>query len=175
LGTTSPFHLLKLNGINSGGFIKELRKGISLGRYFAMIDLDGIDNLDNLFKLFVEAFHFPDYFGYNWNAFDECMNDLDWIKAGRYILVLKNLDKLAISNQDIFILLRILKETAIEWIKGRSYNLDFPTPPTPFHIIFTYEEENIDKIIYILNGVGIQKIDKLRGGPENWTGCKTGA
>ena len=30
---------------------------------------------------------FPDYFGHNWDALDECITDLDWCPAERYVLI----------------------------------------------------------------------------------------
>jgi len=35
----------------------------------------------DLFNEFGAALQFGDYFGENWNAFNECINDLDWIEA----------------------------------------------------------------------------------------------
>jgi hypothetical protein len=34
-----------------------------------------------------DAMHFPDYFGCNWDAFEECINDLSWAPARGYILL----------------------------------------------------------------------------------------
>jgi Barstar (barnase inhibitor) len=34
-----------------------------------------------------QAMKFPEYFGYNWDAFDECITDLEWFPAQRYALV----------------------------------------------------------------------------------------
>ena len=36
------------------------------------------------------AFQFPDYYGGNTAAFDECINDLDWIVEQNYCLVITN-------------------------------------------------------------------------------------
>lgn len=33
------------------------------------------------------AMKFPDYFGHNWDAFEECINDLSWAPASGYILL----------------------------------------------------------------------------------------
>lgn len=33
------------------------------------------------------AMHFPDYFGRNWDAFEECINDLSWAPARGYVLL----------------------------------------------------------------------------------------
>jgi hypothetical protein len=30
--------------------------------------------------------NFPDYFGHNWDAFEECVRDLSWLPAGRVML-----------------------------------------------------------------------------------------
>ena len=35
--------------------------------------------LDAFFQEVSAALRFPDYFGWNWDAFDECMTDLDWL------------------------------------------------------------------------------------------------
>lgn len=41
-----------------------------------------------LFDLVSEAFRFPDYFGRNWDALDECLSDMGWFPAAGYLLVL---------------------------------------------------------------------------------------
>lgn len=46
----------------------------------------GISSKKDLFLFFSEKLSFPDYFGYNWDAFDECINDLSWLDAERIIL-----------------------------------------------------------------------------------------
>jgi RNAse (barnase) inhibitor barstar len=33
------------------------------------------------------AMEFPEYFGHNWDAFEECVNDLAWAPASGYILL----------------------------------------------------------------------------------------
>ncbi len=43
-----------------------------------------------LFTEIADAFHFPDYFGHNWDALDECLADLDWIPSDNYVLFVDN-------------------------------------------------------------------------------------
>jgi RNAse (barnase) inhibitor barstar len=35
-----------------------------------------------------EVFKFPDYFGHNLDALDECITDLEWINADNYVILL---------------------------------------------------------------------------------------
>jgi RNAse (barnase) inhibitor barstar len=53
--------------------------------------IDGVNCLDipSFLKEISSAFKFPDYFGYNYNALDECLNDLE-IDFPNYILYIKN-------------------------------------------------------------------------------------
>jgi hypothetical protein len=51
--------------------------------------LDGreIRDKQSFLRKVAEVMRFPDYFGYNWDALDECITDLDWCPAARYILI----------------------------------------------------------------------------------------
>ena len=39
----------------------------------------GMQSSDEIFAFYSSALSFPDYFGWNWDAFDECIHDLYWI------------------------------------------------------------------------------------------------
>lgn len=39
-----------------------------------------------LFATFAELLKFPDYFGNNWDAFDECIQDLSWLPNGPVVV-----------------------------------------------------------------------------------------
>jgi hypothetical protein len=41
-----------------------------------------------MFRAIAAAMEFPDYFGNNWDALDECLRDLEWLPANGYVLVL---------------------------------------------------------------------------------------
>jgi hypothetical protein len=58
--------------------------------------------------------HFPDYFGKNWNALDECVHDLSWLSPGDVILIHKDLP-LADNHTSLSIYLSLLSDAVVNW------------------------------------------------------------
>jgi hypothetical protein len=59
---------------------------------------------------------FPSYFGGNWDAFEECLNDLEWLDAGGYVLLFDNLKAFGRKAPDEMETARsIFKDTAASW------------------------------------------------------------
>jgi Barstar (barnase inhibitor) len=57
-----------------------------------LLELDGsaIEGKEALMAALSEGFEFPDYFGANWDALEECLRDLgSWIEAGGYAIVME--------------------------------------------------------------------------------------
>lgn len=69
----------------------------------------GLSNKAALFNLLAERFAFPDYFGENWDAFEECIRDLSWLPDGDVALEHSDIP-LASSTSDLQIYLSILRE-----------------------------------------------------------------
>jgi ribonuclease inhibitor len=51
-----------------------------------LLDVGGIESREALHSLLASTFNFPDYYGKNWDAFDECIRDYPpnspvWIKG----------------------------------------------------------------------------------------------
>jgi len=119
------------------------------------------NTLEGLFSEFAEAFEFPDYFGYNWAAFDECLNDLGWLSSDAYLLLLTDIDKVLVSSENSFkVLVKTLVRSVGEWTQGRD-NDSFPTPPTPFHIVFQCTKEKEDNVKLKLEQSGLSSIDTI--------------
>ena len=82
--------------------------------------------------------NFPDYFGGNWNAFDECINDLSWLTSEQYVILISKTDKLLVNDNENFeVLINILSDTCMEWAEGREYG-ELITFPTPVHVFLLY-------------------------------------
>ena len=46
---------------------------------------------EELFEALAGALRFPDHFGHNWDALDECLRDLEWLSGeGGYVLIVRN-------------------------------------------------------------------------------------
>lgn len=58
------------------------------------IDASRIESDQDLFAALDYAFHFPEYFGKNWDALDECLRDLSWIPSKGYVLVVRGSEHL---------------------------------------------------------------------------------
>nr|DAJ86493.1 MAG TPA: barstar [Caudoviricetes sp.] len=56
------------------------------------IDCENIHTTNKLFETFSNILEFPAYFGQNWDAFNECLWDMEWIK-----------DKYKVSKIEIYI------------------------------------------------------------------------
>lgn len=57
------------------------------------------------------ALEFPDWFGGNWDALEDCLSDLSWRKASATVLVIRNF----VRNDQLGILIDILRSTAQYW------------------------------------------------------------
>ncbi|MFI6124886.1 barstar family protein [Streptomyces sp. NPDC051064] len=63
--------------------------------------LNGEDMPDesSAFEKFWETLKFPDYFGWNWHAFYDCLRDLQWLSSDYHILIIESAES-ALSEDD---------------------------------------------------------------------------
>lgn len=70
---------------------------------------------DALFAEFSKQLRFPDYFGKNWDAFDECISSLEWLPCQSHFILIKHAESLLKLGRDLSVLLKILQSSAGEW------------------------------------------------------------
>lgn len=64
------------------------------GRYTAYIRGKRCGSVSDFMKEYSAAFQFPAYFGENWNAWDECACDLDWLVFSSIAIVIDDYDRM---------------------------------------------------------------------------------
>ena len=94
----------------------------------------------NLFDEFARALEFPDYFGHNWDALEECLTDLEWLPAKGYILLITDAAHV-LPNDDIEYetFLEILRDAGEAWGNGQVGM--GARRATPFHALFAVSEQ----------------------------------
>lgn len=69
-----------------------------------------------------QALSFPDYFGFNWDALEECLQDLSWLEGGVALLIDDAAMPESVAPKDWGVLLDILADTARHWqAEGRPF------------------------------------------------------
>lgn len=54
------------------------------------VDLKGVRDKQGLLTAIATALKFPEWFGDNWDALEDCLTDLSWLKARGYVLLLEH-------------------------------------------------------------------------------------
>ncbi|MFI1399796.1 barstar family protein [Streptomyces sp. NPDC020681] len=115
----------------------------------AMTDADGV------FTEFYNALRLPDYFGWNWNALRDCLLELNWIKADRYLLIVDDAESiLSGSPGERETFFRILSEAATTW----SAKPQFPgKAKSILSVVFLCPSETCEEFSKELAGIpGVQ-------------------
>ena len=94
-----------------GEAVAEVSRGTSLDA--AEIDLSGGDAL----RAIAKALRFPEWFGGNWDALEDCLGDLSWRKGEGHVFLLRNWQ--ALPADDLGVLIDVLRSSAEFW-SGRA-------------------------------------------------------
>ena len=92
-----------------------------------------------LFGEFARALAFPDYFGHNWDALEECLADLEWLPAKGYILLITETQAvLPEAEEEYETLLEVLDDAGEAWSKGQTVD----GRRVAFHVVFVIAEQD---------------------------------
>jgi hypothetical protein len=88
------------------------------------------------------ALDFPAHFGKNWDAFEDCLNDLSWLEADGYLIVVTGahavLAREAPEEYETFV--SILEAAGREWAMPRTAGV--PRAARPFHVLLAVTTRN---------------------------------
>ncbi len=94
--------------------------GRELGYAVLPVDLRTCADADTAIREIAEALQFPDWFGGNLDALADCLNDLSWLPAAGYVLVIEHTgDWRAQAPESVDAVLEILDEAAERWAQAR--------------------------------------------------------
>ncbi len=82
------------------------------------------------------ALQFPLYFGENWNAFNDCINDMDWLEGDNYVLLISNTESLLCEAdiEDFYIFLKMITTANERWLEPNKY-IPRSRSSTGFHVV----------------------------------------
>lgn len=87
-----------------------------LGFLQAHIDCTQVGSKEALLDAVSAALHFPDWFGHNWDALSDCLQDLSWLPAPGYLITFSHTEKLASTDAEAFsALIDVGRDAADQW------------------------------------------------------------
>lgn len=79
------------------------------------LDLVRIDARQNALEAIAEALQFPEWFGRNWDALEDCLGDLSWRAGTGHVLIFDAFPR----GDELGVLIDVLRSSAQFWA-GRS-------------------------------------------------------
>jgi RNAse (barnase) inhibitor barstar len=100
-------------------------RGIAL----VLIEGDRVTDGGELMDALAVGFSFPDYFGRNWDAVDECLRDLSWLPGDGYTLVVRGAERLWSREP------RLAGRLVESWLFSAEH---WARLEKPFHLVFEW-------------------------------------
>lgn len=97
----------------------------------------GIYNSEQLLQSLYQLLRLPGYFGFNWNALNDCLTDFSWIRERRIVLEHAGLPK--IPEAELRIYLEILRDAVVDWTDEDDHC---------FEVVFN--EHDRDRVVELL-------------------------
>ena len=119
-----------------------------------------------LFTEFAQALEFPDYFGHNWDALEECLADLEWLPAKGYILLITDAAHVLPDDEEEYeTFLEVLRDAGEAWGSGQAGM--GARRATPFHVLFAVSErERAQRAHWGMNAINAEPNRKTNTRPR---------
>jgi RNAse (barnase) inhibitor barstar len=112
--------------------------------------------VNSLFDEIAASFQFPWYFGENWDALDECLNDLAWLPARSYLLGIMDASQvLSEEEHELGTFARLLTRTCEGWATAISEGQPRDRPAIPFHVLLQCQHGQENETISRFEAAGI--------------------
>lgn len=127
--------------------VDHLQKEIDKCNLF-ILNGQNMKTYDGLYDEFTHVFKFPEYFGRNLDALDECLNDLEWLNTNKIIIVITNSNLILCEENDAGCetIVEILENAGTEWGTPVESGEQWDRDPVPFHAILHTEEDGFKAI-----------------------------
>jgi hypothetical protein len=90
-----------------------------------LVFLKGADTKDAMLSCIAKSLAFPEWFGQNWDALEDCLTDLSWCQADGHVLVFDSFT----PGDDLGVLIDVLASSAEFWAaRRRSFFAVFVDP-----------------------------------------------
>jgi hypothetical protein len=100
---------------------------------------------------------FPDYFGQNWDALEECLADLEWLPAKGYVWCFTNAESILPDDEEEFAtFLEVMSDAGEAWASGQAGQR-----PRPFHAVLMVSEQEKSKLMHR----GLPRVSATPAGP----------
>lgn len=101
------------------------------------VDAERMRSTRALFREFAAGLQFPDYFGRNWDALEECLVDLSWLPPGPYAIVIVQATELLTDAQpeEFTVFLRLIENVAAEWATPVRRAESWDRHAVAFHLV----------------------------------------
>ena len=111
--------------------LKEAATELSLA--FLSVDLTKSANIPSFIKALKHDLNFPDWFGGNLDALNDCLTDFSWHPAAGYVITLSGSERLRSNPTSFAMLNEVLANAVEEWQKRNIpfwvfYVMDDPAP-----------------------------------------------
>ena len=88
----------------------------TLGLNVFKLNLGGARGKSDLLDRFAKALSFPAHFGKNWDAFNDCLTDMQWLDGKGWVVIVANAERFAEKNEEEFTTaIKILTGAAEHW------------------------------------------------------------
>lgn len=124
-------------------------------------ELDGHQSTtrESFYDQLTRAFDFPDYFGKNFNALDDCITDLGWLPVhGPILLLIHHPEMLLLDSPDDSLcgFIEILNDAGESWSRPVEVGECWDRPAYPFHVVLLVNQVTKNTLLTRLSNCAVQ-------------------